>query len=279
LAKEKNAKFWWIIKRYNLLMKNAIEGPDCTNPDNCRGDCCSIKINVPKVLATEYIKHGFAAKMDFIRSDVFSFKLRFDNNSRKCFLFDKNLNGCLVHTSGIKPPQCWIYPTNFSNPHQKDIKCKKLTGWKIINTEKASEAENLLEKYKFLCQLEAKKELKNIKDRLGFMNSKKTFNLTESIKSVAPSSLGGFKDTWDTIQILPAEGLSLQMKKYCLKHRKKCKYLTDNFFDCNSICDPISKNLVFFLDKYLHQFIKEHGPDSNGEYPLFRLFDYVKLKN
>jgi len=283
LAKEKNAKFWWIIKRYNSLMKSAIEGPDCTNPNNCNGDCCSIKINVPKVLAKEYISQGFASKLDFIRSDVFSFQLRFDNNSVKCFLFDKKLNGCLVHNSGIKPPQCWIYPTNFSNTKQKEIKCKKLLGWKIINTEKAGEAEKLLEKYLFLCQLEAKKEIKNVKNRLGFINSKnsseKVFNLTESIKSVAPSNLGGFKDSWDNFQILPAEGLSLQMKKFCLKYNKKCKYLPDSFFECNSICDNVSDNLIKFLDNYIYQFIDDHGPDSNGEYPLFKLFKYAKQMN
>ena len=28
----------------------------------------------------------------------------------------------LIHNSGIKPPQCWIYPTGFSNPDNKQIK-------------------------------------------------------------------------------------------------------------------------------------------------------------
>jgi len=101
----------------------------------CNGDCCSIKIDVPKILAEEYIKRGYAIKKDFIRSDVFSFKLRFDNEKRKCFLYDKKINGCLVHSSGIKPPQCWIYPIfggpNFSNPENKDISCKKQMDGKL----------------------------------------------------------------------------------------------------------------------------------------------------
>jgi len=114
-----NENFWIILRRYNRLMKEAIDGPNCIDPNICHGDCCSIKIDVPKVLANEYIKNGWATKDDFIRSDVFSFHQRFDDISGKCFLFDKSLNGCSVHETGIKPPQCWIYPTNFSNPENK----------------------------------------------------------------------------------------------------------------------------------------------------------------
>ena len=64
-------KFWSIVKKYNALMNSAIEGPNCL--DICHGDCCSIKIDIPKILAKEYIKKGYAKKSDFIRSDVFSF--------------------------------------------------------------------------------------------------------------------------------------------------------------------------------------------------------------
>ena len=142
-------------------MSSAIEGPNCL--DVCNADCCSIKIDVPKILAQEYIKKGYATKEDFIRGDVFSFKLRFDDEKGKCFLYNKKINGCLVHNSGIKPPQCWIYPTKFSNPDNKEISCKKAKSWRIIDSEKTKEAERLLNYYTFLCQLEAKKELKEIK--------------------------------------------------------------------------------------------------------------------
>jgi len=141
-------KFWAVVKEFNILMKSAIIGPDCLAV--CNGDCCSIKINVPKVLAKEYIKRGYASKKDFIRNDIFSFQLRFDDKTGKCFLFDKEIDGCSVHNSGIKPPQCWIYPTNFSMPDDKDIRCKKAGGWRIIDPEKAKKAEKLLKYYVFL---------------------------------------------------------------------------------------------------------------------------------
>ena len=267
-----NDKFWQVVKKFNTLMKYAIEGPNCISI--CHGDCCSIKIDVPKILAKQYIKQGYAVKDDFIRGDVFSFKLRFDDAKGKCFLYNKEINGCSVHNSGMKPPQCWIYPTNFSNPTQKEISCKKADGWKIINTEKAKEAEELLQYYVFLCKLEAKKEARLINTRLN--NSLSENNLKNLLKYTPPSHLSGFKDTWEHISILPAQGLTLQVKKLCEKQNNKCDYiLNNNFLECPSICENISKKLVEFLQQKLVNYVKKN-PDSEGEYPFFKLFEFNK---
>lgn len=258
-------------------MKSAIKGPDCTNPNNCTGDCCSIKIDVPKALAEEYIKRNYANKEDFIRSNIFSFELRFDEKTGKCFLFNKELNGCKVHNSGIKPPQCWIYPTNFSNNERTLIKCKRLNGWEIIKPHKALEAEKLLEKYYFLCKIEANKEIREIKKRLG--KNKNIEILKQAIMKIAPSELGGFKDKWDNFDILLAEGYSLQMKKFCLKYNKECSYLPNSFFECKFICEEIAEKLITFLQHNLLSYIKHTRPDSCGEYPLFKIFKNSKFFN
>jgi hypothetical protein len=281
LKNQKDKYFWSIVEIFNLLMRKAIRGPDCTDPDKCRGDCCSIKIDIPKILAKEYIKRGYASKKDFTRSDNFTFQFRFDNGTGKCFLFDKEINGCRVHFSKIKPPQCFIYPTGFSCLQDRDIKCKKLTGWEILDAEKALKAEELLQKYVFLCKLEAKKELRRINKRLGFDKSKKSNKnlviLKKLLNSVPPSSLGGFKDSWENFEVLYAEGLSLQMKKFCIFHKKSCKFLPDDFFECKSLCNKIIDELLEFLKKHLYNFIKLNGPDTSGEYPLYKLFEYAKL--
>ncbi|MBY8984901.1 MAG: hypothetical protein KGD65_07540 [Candidatus Lokiarchaeota archaeon] len=257
-------KFWDVVKKFNKLMSSAIEGPNCL--DICHGDCCSIKIDIPKILAEEYIKRGFAKKSDFVRSDVFSFKLRFDEKKAKCFLFDKSINGCLVHTSGIKPPQCWIYPTNFTNPENKEISCKRAKGWKIINFDKSKEAEDLLQYYIFLCSLEAKKEIRKIKKRLSSSISKSI--LKESLKNTPPHEISGFRDTWEYISILLAEGFSLQLKKYCQTTNKQC-----DFLECNSVCDKVMLDLTNFLQQNLYDYIKspDYGPDTDGEYPIIEL--------
>jgi hypothetical protein len=275
--------FWSIIKEFNFLMKSSIVGPNCIDPNICKGDCCSIKIDVPKVLAKEYVKKGYAKKEDFGRSDIFSFQLRFDNKMGKCFLFDKLINGCKVHNSDIKPPQCWIYPTNFSHPDKKIIACKKVSGWRILDQKKTLTAENLLKKYNFLCQIEAKKELKNINKRIGNVNfmdqlkiKKNVDRLKNKIKKIAPSNLGGFKDEWDFVDILPAEGFSLQMKRFCSKYNNKCKFISDQFLECRNICDIIINELIKFLQNNLYKYIKVNGPDSEGEYSLIKLFDFEK---
>ncbi|MBD3196354.1 MAG: hypothetical protein GF317_14950 [Candidatus Lokiarchaeota archaeon] len=276
-----NIDFWKIIKEYNVLMSEAIKGPNCIDPTICKGDCCSIEIDVPKVLAEEYVKRKYAKKGDFIRSNIFSFKLRFDNDKRKCFLFDQQLNGCSVHQSGIKPPQCWIYPTKFSNPNDKDIKCKRSGGWQITDEIKAIKAEKLLEKYNFLCLLEAKKELRNINERLVNLSINDVNienSIKDEIKNYKPSELGGFKDTWQKILPFSAEGFSLQMKNFCIKHNPNCKFLPDKFLECSVICDCITNKLIEFLKQTLYRYIRENEPDSDGKYPLYKLFNFESLK-
>ena len=257
-------------------MKSAIEGPNCIDPKICKGECCSIKIDVPKVLAKEYIKRGYAKTSDFIRSNVFSFQLRFNADTGKCFLFSKNLNGCSVHNSGIKPPQCWIYPTDFSNPSKKEISCKKISGWEIIDYQKTKKAENLLKQYIFLCQVEAKKESKGISKRLGNLVNGLLY---KELRKIAPRNLGGFKDLWDHFDPLSAEGFSLQMKKFCIKHNDECHFLVDDFIKCDQICNEIVSKLIEFIQKNLYIYIKIEGPDVEGHYPLYKLFNYEKFNS
>ncbi|MFX1447584.1 MAG: hypothetical protein ACFFCG_05550 [Promethearchaeota archaeon] len=280
---QNNKYFWEVLTQFNSFMKSAIEGPNCIDPQICKGDCCSIKIDVPKVLADEYIRRGYAGTNDFVRSNIFSFQLRFNEITGKCFLFDKGINGCSIHNSSIKPPQCWIYPTGFSNSEDKKISCKKVSGWKIVDSNKAKQAENLLKIFIFLCKLEAKKELNLIKKRLDNSDDKTsknhTYSLKAELKKIAPSSLGGFKDLWEHISLLPAEGLSLQMKKFCFLYKKNCLYLEDDFINCPNVCETIAIKLVEFLQHNLLLYIKREGADSNGEYALYKLFKFTELNS
>jgi len=272
---KKNSYFWNILERFNFLMKESIEGPDCTDPKKCRGDCCSIKIDVPRVLAEWYIEKGYAKEMDFIRSNIFSFHLRFDEKTGKCFLFDKKINGCSVHNTGRKPPQCWIYPTGFTNPSNKNISCKRLGGWKITNLTNTKEAESLLKKYVFLCQIESLKERNKIRERLSHSLEKHNnkLGLHASLKSISPSNLGGFRDSWNDINILSAEGYSLQMKTFCKRFNHNCELINTDFLNCENICDEIATKLIMYLDTHIKDYIRKYGIECEGEYPLFKLFN------
>jgi hypothetical protein len=256
-------RFWEIVKKFNHLMKDSIIGPNCL--EICKSDCCAIKIDVPKILAKEYIKCGYAVKTDFIRSDVFSFKLKFDEQKGKCFLYDTGINGCLVHNSGIKPPQCWIYPTNFSNPEKKKIRCKKANGWEIIDPKKTQEAEQLLHYYVFLCQLEAKSEMRKVNERVkkSLLND----SLKKQLKNIPPCRISGFKDNWDTFTVLPAEGISLQLHKLCRKVNSSCELILNNdFLSCMAICDDVAKKILIFLQQNIDNYINKVGADNAGEY-------------
>ncbi len=273
---EKNSYFWNVIKTYNKLMEVSIEGPDCTDPEICRGDCCSIQIDVPKVLAKEYIDRGYANKSDFVRSDIFAFKLALNPRDYKCVLFDGNINGCSVHKSGIKPPQCWIYPTRFSNSDGGEIKCKRMGGWKIIDNKKIKQAEKLLEQYKFLCLLEAKKEIQLVGARI---ENRAERRLLRYIMEFKPTELGGFQDSWNSIVPLSAEGFTLQLKKFCMRHNPDCNYLPDSFMECERICGKIAQQIIKFLKQNLYKNIVTSGADRDGKYPFFKLFEFTRFKS
>jgi hypothetical protein len=229
------------------------------------------------VLAKEYIKKGYASKEDFPRSNIFSFQLRFDEEKGKCVLFDENINGCSVHQSGIKPPQCWIYPTDFSNPSGKDIRCKKVGGWKIIDQKGTQKAQKMLEKFIFLCKLEAREELKSILQRLGQDkngNQNKNKNIVlNRIQKVAPKNFAGLKDGWDHFDVLRAEGLSLQLKKICKKNCKK-KSL-EGYLSCSKICKSVAEDVLTIYTDNLMKYIKVIGADVEGKYPIHKIFEIM----
>jgi len=125
----------------------------------------------------------------------------------------------------------------------------------------------------------------DIKDKIhpkiiGKINTKRSKklikDLKKKIKETSPSELGGFKDTWDCFEILPAEGLSLQMKNFCFLINKECQYKYDDFLECKNICDRVADGLINFLHNRLFDFVKKEGPDNNGEYPLYKLFKFNK---
>jgi hypothetical protein len=71
-----------------------------------------------------------------------------------------------------------------------------------------------------------------------------------------------------------AEGMSLQMKKFCIKYHNKCTYLPDDFLECQNICDIIASKIIEFFQNNIASYIKINGPDTDGHYPLFKLFEF-----
>ncbi len=248
-----------IINEYNFLMKEAITGPNCIDPTICHGDCCHIQIDISKLLAEYYIEKEYACKEDFIRGDLFSFKIKVNSSNSKCVFYDSRLNGCSLHKSMCKPPQCWIYPTGFNKGPGEEkkfaddgsIKCKIASGWNIINPKNTSKAKLLFEEYVVFCENELISETtkERIKERLE--------PLFQNLKKCPPKSIAGITDLWDQFDILKSEGISLKLKSLCENisdHTCNCAYI-----DCNNVCDEIVDFLRQNLLDDVCRLIKSNG--------------------
>lgn len=262
-----------LVNKYNHLMNDAIIGPNCIDPHICHADCCHIKIDIPKLLAEFYIEKGYAEKEDFSRGDLFSFKINVNSTNSKCVFYNKELNGCSLHKTMHKPPQCWIYPTGFTNDPEEEktyaadgtIKCKIAAGWKIIDSEKTKYAKILFDEYVAFCETELSSEIttEKIKNRLeGFFNSLKNFT---------PKSIAGVIDGWDQFTILKSEGISLKLKSLCDQISKEtcdCEYM-----ECEHVCYEIIDLLRRDLLKDVSYFIKLKGPKSS--YSFLELWNSI----
>lgn len=263
-----------IIREFNKLMKSSITGPNCIDPALCNADCCHIHIDIPKFLAEYYLNKGLATKDCFIRGDVFSFALAVTRSNAKCVFYDKDLNGCSLHSSGMKPPQCWIYPTGFSNEPGEEkrfapdgsITCKKAGGWKVTDLESAKKAELIFKRYVEICISEFIDQ--NSEDNISNRLKKMFDSLSERIRSgekLPPNKIAGIVDKWDTFDFLQAEGFSFSMKKFC-KANPDCK---QEFMECSGLCMQILPILFSKIEQLLDNFIKKNGPKR--EYSFFEL--------
>ena len=257
------------IKEYNQLMKNSIEGPNCIDPKICRGDCCHIHIDIPKILVEYYLDNNLATIEDFERGNIFSFRIAVRASDSKCVFYCEEINGCKLHFSGMKPPQCWIYPTGFSNEETEDkkmdpngtIACKKIGGWRINDEKKTQKASELLKIYTEFSESEFINEniSKPIKIRLE--------NLKEKLIKCAPKEIAGIQDSYSEYQPLSAEGFCLRLKKHCemKENAHNC-----SFFSCNKICDLVAKKICEDLPAQLLKYIEKNGPKK--EYSFFELW-------
>jgi Fe-S-cluster containining protein len=252
-----------MVNKYNHLMNDAIIGPNCIDPSICHADCCHIKIDIPRLLAEFYIENGYAKKEDFSRGDLFSFKINVNSTNSKCVFYDKGLNGCSLHKTMYKPPQCWIYPTGFTNDPGEEktfaedgtIKCKIAAGWRITDIKKTKGAKILFDEYVAFCEKEFTSETttEKIKNRLE--------ELFNSLKNCSPKSVAGVMDGWDQFTILKSEGISLKLKSLCDQISKQmcdCEYM-----ECEHICNEIIDSLRRDLLKEISDFIKSKGPKSS----------------
>ncbi|MHA1339924.1 MAG: hypothetical protein ACTSRZ_15605 [Promethearchaeota archaeon] len=306
------------IREYNELMSSAIEGPSCIDPNVCHGDCCHIQIDIPKILAEFYIKNGWATKNHFERGNVFSFMIAVRERDSKCVFFDDKLNGCSLHATKMKPPQCWIYPTGFDidieskNKNDDNIrysfnnfeynnesvtktnyfKCKRAEGWKIIDQNKTQRAKQILKEYiNFsLAEFVEEHSEQNLRARIE--------HLRETLSNEKPSSIAGIKDSWDGFIPLYAEGKTLALKKicerFCEKTSNKKKNIKKNinnfrtiqisnfmetYMNCTRICNRVVNYIVEHCQKKIISNINKANAMDPVKNGTYKYFTEILFKD
>lgn len=257
-----------LVRQFNKLIKPAIESPNCIDPKVCDGNCCFIRIDVPRVLAEFYIQNGWAKREDFQRGDVFSFVIDVDFTKLRCTFFDKRLNGCSLHQTGVKPPQCWVYPTGL-DPDQACDKCKKAKGWKIIDPESVQKANKIIDQYFQLAKEEALTENSEtmIIQRLGN-------GLFQALKNSSPASIAGITDTWEKFIPLKGDGMNIGTRLFCRKNTS----CTKEYFECSQMCENVILDIIANLKELLPKFIATCG--YKKDYIFFELKEFNdKQKN
>ena len=247
-----DAEIQELVKILNSCMLGNIIGPDCTDKDVCKDNCCSIMIDVPYILAEKYIDKGYLKPNQLRRGDIFAWKLNISAETDKCVFFSPEIFGCEIYLTNlaIRPPQCTVYPGGYIAGKKS---CKGGAGpWKIIDVEVGQLCKKLMEIYKTYSLEEResfkKKLIKDIKSRMQ--------NLKAKCKKVPPKTIVGIQDTWDGFIPLEAEGRSFAFKKFC----GGCEM---EFMNCNNVCDRAADEFIEFLLNILPIYIEQHDMLEN----------------
>ncbi len=233
-----------VIQRYNELVRNNTTGPNCVDPAKCHGDCCSIMIDVPRVLVEFYLEQGWITPPELRRGGPFAFRLGVSDRTAKCVFFDHKVNGCRLHFTGFKPPQCWIYPTGFTKGEKT---CKKGYIWDLIDADNATKAEQLLEEYKIFSLDEVKSEV----PRLKASWTKNRPKIATKMGVIPPARFLGMNWGFEELQPLDKAGFSLQVKAICELNRGDCK---KDFMDCGSMCERVVDAILGRYESHLDLF-------------------------
>ncbi len=237
-----------VVKKFNEVIRDTINGPNCLDRDICLGECCFVQLPLPKCLASYYIQRGWADASFFKRGSEFAFVMSVDLQSLRCKFFDFSLNGCSLHVSGFKAPHCWVYPTGLDGD-EINHSCKKASGWDVTNLERLKEAKTILGEYVTLCKEEAIKE--NSEDQILVRLNTGSF---VTLPKVSPYQMAGVQDSWDQFHILKDEGYSMGMKYFC--DELHCSH---SYFQCEQVCEEAYVQFRRYFEQNLPKYIEEYG--------------------
>nr|MDO8118104.1 hypothetical protein [Candidatus Sigynarchaeota archaeon] len=177
-----------IVSLFNSEMLGNVDGPDCTDRETCKNNCCGIMIDIPSVLAGQYIAKGYLRDKDIRRGDAFAWKLNVHPGTGRCVFYDPSIHGCKIYVDeiGLRPPQCAIYPAGYTTGAKA---CKAGAGpWTINDKRKGEACESLLKVYIAACVGERDKY------REAFINDSSASlhpAFRDTLRDVKPSRIAG----------------------------------------------------------------------------------------
>jgi Fe-S-cluster containining protein len=191
-------------------------------------------IDIPRVLAELFVTQGWLQPCQLRRGGPFAFRLGVSPETAKCVFFSPQINGCRIHFTGFKPPQCWIYPTGFSAGVKT---CKKGYDWDIVDPQKARAAENLLEDYKAFSLEEVRHEI----ELLEASFAEEDQFLRNALASLPPRKFVGLSWGYSGLEVADAGGNSLQIKSTCEAVVPDCPR---DFMECPHLCSPLVDTII-----------------------------------
>ncbi len=248
-----------LVKKINNKSGKFVQGQNCVDHDVCDGKCCYCSNDVPKILVLYYIDHGLAKKDDFQISNTLLYRVKVNPKTKRCVFFNPKINGCILHSLKIKPPQCCIYPIKFK---KEDHICKNNYSFKI-SPDKKAEIQDLFQRYMLL----AFDEYRSLFSKEAITKRiQKT--LPEQIKNMRPKEVHALEDDLEVLKMVKNSNGHLDLLDWC--EETPCDFF---YFNCPKICDSIQKRLLNFLERALPEFNKKNV--FSGRYKLNRLREFA----
>ncbi|MHA1730589.1 MAG: hypothetical protein ACTSU5_01530 [Promethearchaeota archaeon] len=227
-----------LVREFNDLMREGVVGPNCVAKGACDPvhNCCSIHIDVPRALVDLYLSRGELGEDQIIRRGPFGFELGVDPESIKCVLLDQSTGGCRLHSTGLKPPQCWIYPTGFDGGRKT---CKMGHAWDFPDDRARERARELFERYNEIASRQGSEEWRRVAAWFDDERILRAFQAT--LTRTPPREVAGICLSFRTLEVLPSEGSSLSLKRFCDELRPNCDEV---FLECPSTCSDVARAVV-----------------------------------
>jgi hypothetical protein len=239
-----------------------MHGPSCITRETCQGACCTENIDVPQALVKYYCKYGWASSSDFFRGGIFAFQIQVSSITHRCIFFDLQLNGCRLHQTHLKPPQCALYPLK----HTETSAICRMNYSVTIDSSKEEELHSLFKQYHHCCAGEWHNRLSHLRFNWDF---KRKFPL--QLEKVRPSRLLGVQVHKDTCEPLITDNFSWSALSFC--DQIQCVHVTQAYFSCEKICPRMAQLMTQVLRHQIMQFNALYG--KMEYYTIEQLSQYI----